>query len=97
VTTNCELQGHETVKVPAGTFLAAKVLVGLSMTGTVTVDLGNRAVRGTIAVSDVQTIWGVPGVGAVQIKETLSMRIVLPGASPFANTANGTMKMTGHG
>jgi hypothetical protein len=97
--TSCKLLGHEQVTVFSGTYLAAKVVVGLTMTGTMTGTIttqycGNEDFTGKISVSETQTWWGVPDVGAVKAVTKVTVKVSVRGAGSASLTATETDELT---
>jgi hypothetical protein len=95
--TSCKLLGHEQVAVPAGTFVAAKVTVGVTMSGTMTLDLsdyGYGIVNGRYSVSETQTWWGVPEVGAVKAMTKMTIHISAAGEGSASLTIIETDELT---
>ena len=93
VTVSSRLVGHEQVAVPRGTFLAAKVQLSLAISGRLQMDVEGRTYTGRYSVNQTQTIWAVPGVGAIKIVSTMSETYGIAGVGA-RDTTRATQQLT---
>ena len=94
--TSCKLVGHEQVTVNAGTFVAAKVVVGLTMTGTMGINFEGEYFSGKFSASETQTWWGVPEVGVVKVITKVTVKVRIAGAGSASLTVAETDELSSY-
>jgi hypothetical protein len=83
-TVTSKFAGHETVRGPAGTFLAAKLQTTTRVTAAGTVDVNGRAVPVLLTYTTTSTQWFAPGYGEVQEDTSGSIKMTIKGSRSFA-------------
>jgi hypothetical protein len=72
------LVGHEVVTVPAGTFVAAKFVAANRFSGQGSISAGGMSLPASVSAAGTETVWLVPGIGAVRTDNTARMTLSVP-------------------
>lgn len=97
ISTTYKLVGHEQVTVPAGTFMAAKVVETIAMAGNMQIDYSGYTFTGSFTAKGKETWWGVPEVGIVKTVTNLSEKISISGAGSASVTTATIDELTDYG